>query len=174
MKQLKLYVAAALLLGMMSCSTLNSGSREENSYTTVAPKIESYNELTMDLDPTGVTYTIDYSTPEGRLKLKNISLREAQQLALVECLMKYNCATLFNPQYTHLKKGKNILRVTVYGFPARYKKAEPEKVTEKETVDEVNTNAEGQSVSTSKTTTRERTLPKKPLPPKRKTKVVIL
>lgn len=78
----------------------------------------------MDLDPTAVSYTIDVSTPEGRLKLNKISLRDAEHLALVECLIKHNCATLFNPQYTHLKKGKNILRVTVYGYPARYKAKE--------------------------------------------------
>jgi hypothetical protein len=78
----------------------------------------------MDLDPTGITYTIDISTVEGRVKLNGLSLAEAEQLALVEALMKYNCATLFNPQYTHLKKGKKIYRVTVFGFPARYKRTE--------------------------------------------------
>ena len=36
--------------------------------------------------------------------------------------MKYKCGTLVNPQYTYLAKGKRILRVTFYGFPAMYKK----------------------------------------------------
>lgn len=81
----------------------------------------SYNELTMDLDPQGVSYTIDVSTPEGRAKLRKISLEDAKQLALIECIIKHNCATIFNPQFTHLVKGKDVLRVTVYGFPARYK-----------------------------------------------------
>ena len=64
---------------------------------------------------------IDVSTPDGRAKLHKLSLRQAEDLALTEALMKNNCAALFNPQYTHLKKGKKVLRVTVYGFPARYK-----------------------------------------------------
>jgi hypothetical protein len=76
----------------------------------------------MDLDPQGIQYTIDVSTPEGQLKLRKLSLREAEDLALVEAIMQNNCATLFNPQYTHLSKGKHILRVTVFGFPARYKR----------------------------------------------------
>lgn len=156
---------AAVCLVLNSCSTLNTGSREENSHATVAPEIVSYNELTMDLDPVGVTYTIDISTPEGKLKLNKISLAEAQQLALVECLMKYNCATLFNPQYTHLKKGKDILRVTVYGFPARYKRVDTEKNvdTETETIEEKITD-DGKSQTRTQTTTRKR-IPAKPKHP---------
>ncbi|MCM1355941.1 MAG: hypothetical protein NC212_06010 [Staphylococcus sp.] len=91
------------------------------------PTIVSYNELTMDLDPTGVSYTIDVSTEEGKVKLHNVSVHEAERLALIEAIMKYNCATLFNPQFTHLKNGRDVLRVTVYGFPARYKKVEQDK-----------------------------------------------
>ena len=82
MRKLILICAAMTVvsLAMTSCSSLRTGSREENSHATVAPEIVSYNELTMDLDPTGVTYTIDISTPEGKLKLDKISLAEAQQL----------------------------------------------------------------------------------------------
>lgn len=149
-----------------SCKTTRTGAIEENSHTTVAPDIVSYNELTMDLDPEGVSYTIDISTPEGKLKLNKISLSDAQKLALVECLMKYNCATLFNPQFTHLKKGKDILRITVFGFPARYKRLETEKETEVETIEE--TRKEGDTeVSTQKKTTRQRT-PAKPQRKKRR------
>ena len=63
-----------------------------------------------------ITYTIDVSTVEGRIKLNKLSLRQAEELALTEAVMNNNCAALFNPQYTHLKKGKKILRVTVYGL----------------------------------------------------------
>lgn len=161
MRKCILFCCAAAALVMTSCSVMQTGSREENSHTTVMPEIVSYNELTMDLDPEGVTYTIDISTPEGKLKLDKISLAEAQQLALVECLMKYNCATLFNPQYTHLKKGKDILRVTVYGFPARYKRIDTENDTETESVRETRTEGD-HKVSTEKTTTRKRTAPRAP------------
>ena len=151
---------------LISCGSLRTTSKDENSHVTVAPEIVSYNELTMDLEPEGVTYTIDISTPEGRLKLHKTSLEEAQRLALVECLMKYNCATLFNPQYTHLKKGKELLRVTVFGFPARYKRVDTEKEEEKESVEET-ISKEGNQVVTRKTTTRQRT-PKRPTNPNRK------
>ena len=121
----------------------------------------------VDIDRPGVTYTIDISTPEGKLKLDKISLAEAQQLALVECLMKYNCATLFNLQYTHLKKGKDILRVTVYGFPARYKRVNTEADTEVETVDEKHIDGD-RKVTTQKTTTRQRTEARKPRPKRKR------
>lgn len=125
------FLAVASIFIFSSCSVLKSSSHQKNGAVTVAPEIISYNELTMDLDPVGVTYTIDTTTEEGRLKLNKISIKEAEQLALVECLMKYNCATLFNPQFTHLKKGKDVLRVTVFGFPARYKRVNTETIETK-------------------------------------------
>ena len=114
-------VAVTLLAASTSCSR-HHGATSLNAYTTVKPKIESYNELTMDLDSEPVTYTIDISTREGKVKLNKLNLEEAKDLALVEALMTYKCATLFNPQYTHLVKGNKILRITVYGYPARYKR----------------------------------------------------
>lgn len=107
---------------MASCKTMLSGSTTENASNTVKAKIESYNELTMDLGSDAITYTIDISTQEGKIKLNKLTLKEAERLALTEALMANNCAALFNPQYTHLQQGKKILRVTVYGFPAYYKR----------------------------------------------------
>lgn len=119
------FFVATIVMAMTfhSCRTV-TGSHERNASNTVKAKISSYNELTMDLDSEPITYTIDVSTPEGKIKLRKRSVRQAEELALIEALMVNNCAALFNPQYTHLKKGKKILRVTVYGFPARYKKKE--------------------------------------------------
>lgn len=110
-----------LLLG--ACTTHKTAT-SLNAWTTVAPTIESYNELTMDLDKNPISYTIDISTDDGRLKLNKLSVPEAQNLALVEAIMVNRCATLFNPQYTQLTKGNKVLRVTVYGYPARYKAKE--------------------------------------------------
>lgn len=114
--------AVTIIVAASSCSSHQSGAKSMNAYTTVKSTIVSYNEMTMDLDPQPISYTIDISTPEGRMKLDKISLKAARELALVEAIMQNNCATIFNPQYTHLKNGKNILRITVYGYPARYKR----------------------------------------------------
>lgn len=124
-----LYIVCATLT-LSSCGVASqapsygSSVSSRNADPTVNPTITSYNEYTMDLDPEPVTYTIDISTPDGRQKLKDISLIEAKELALVEAIMKCRCATLFNPQYTHLVKDNEVLRVTVYGYPARYKATE--------------------------------------------------
>lgn len=154
-----LFITNILLL---SCNTAQSisGSHEKNSSATVKLVMESYNEFTMDLDPVAVMYTIDISTEEGQLKLKNTTLLEAEQLALVECLIKNNCATLFNPQFTHLKKGKDILRVTVYGFPARYKKAAAPQDIEEEYVEETE-ESPTQTVKKTKSTIKKTTSPSK-------------
>ena len=109
-----------LSIGVTSCSPKIS-TRKLNAYTTVDPTIVSYNELTMNLDPQPITYTIDVSTESGRAKLNKLSVDEACDLALIEAIMSYKCATIFNPQYTHLVNKGKVLRVTVYGYPARYK-----------------------------------------------------
>lgn len=153
------YLALMLIMIVsISCKMIvpSVGSHEQNSAVTVKPKIESYNEYTMELDPDGVTYTIDISTNEGKLKLKDLTLLEAEQLAVVECLIKYNCATLFNPQYTHLKKGKDILRVTVFGFPARYKRTPPTQDIEEEYIEETE-EAPERTVTKTKTTRKSNT-----------------
>ena len=110
-----------MLIGMASCSPKIS-TRKLNAYTTVVPTIASYNELTMDLDSEPITYVIDVSSAAGRTKLNGLSVDEACDLALIEAIMANKCATIFNPQYTHLVHKGKVLRVTVYGYPARYKK----------------------------------------------------
>lgn len=109
-----------LLVGLTACSPKIS-TRKLNAYTTVSNYNVSYNKLTMDLDDEPITYTIDISTEAGRMKLRNLSLDEACDLALVEAIMANKCATIFQPQYTHLVQKGKVLLVTLYGYPARYK-----------------------------------------------------
>lgn len=119
----------SILIGLSSCSPkpqpqypVGIHTREINSMSTLTPQLKSLNELDYDFDETPITYVIDISTQEGRAKLKNISVQEAYDLALIEAIMKYKCANIFHPQFTHLEKDGQVLRVTLYGFPARYKK----------------------------------------------------
>lgn len=113
-------ISVTLLLGISSCAPKIS-TRTLNAYQTVSTHNISYNELTMDLDAEPITYTIDISTTAGRTKLNNLSLDDACDLALVEAIMVNKCATIFQPQYTHLVQKGKVLRVTIYGYPARYK-----------------------------------------------------
>lgn len=125
--KLKLILLTALLFAIFSissCSSSKSGVRTNNAYKTPVTHIKSFNDYDLDVSPEGVTYTIDISTPEGRMKLKNLSLREAEELALTEAVIKYNCAMLVNPQYTNLTNGNSVLRITVFGFPAKFKRSE--------------------------------------------------
>lgn len=122
-----LFKICALLIPALlacSCSLTKSGTRTSNAYQTPQTHIDSFNDYDLDVSPEGITYTIDISTPEGRTKLKGLSLREAEELALTEAVIKYNCALLVNPQYTNLKKGNRVLRITVFGFPAKFKNSD--------------------------------------------------
>ena len=106
-----------------SCKTTQGGAYSNNASQTPDTYIKSGNEYNLIVSPNSVTYTIDISTPEGRVKLNKLSLEEAKELALTEAAIQNGCALLVNPQYTYNKRGKRILRITVHGFPAKYKEA---------------------------------------------------
>ena len=141
MKKYLLYLSnfCILMALITSCSAAKTGSHSRNSYQTPRTYIESMNDYALDVDPEGVTYTIDISTPEGAAKLNSITLAEAEDLALTEAVIKYNCAMLINPQFTNLMKGKRVLRITVFGFPARYR-ARPDKTYDSNTHQEIDIN----------------------------------
>ena len=103
-----------------SCASVNGAHGENASHS---PKTFNYseNEFNLNVSDNPIEYTIDISTEDGRNKLKGLSVKQAEELALREAIMKNGCASIFNPQYTHLLKGKRVLRVTVYGFPAHYR-----------------------------------------------------
>ena len=112
-------ILSVLMFG--SCSAVRSGAYSNNAYQTPRTKVISENEYDLEVSPNGVSYTIDISTPEGKAKLNKLSLKEAENLALTEAVIHNGCALLVNPQYTNLMKGKRVLRITVFGFPAKYK-----------------------------------------------------
>lgn len=122
--KIKILIAVLCSIVLYSCSSVRGGSNSYNAYIAPNTKVNSFNEYDLDISQNAITYTIDISTPEGRMKLNKVSLQEAEQLALTEAIAQNNCAMIINPQYTHLKKGNRILRVTVYGFPAKYKNAQ--------------------------------------------------
>lgn len=123
MKHILSTTIIALSLLVSSCSSFRSGGEGVTS-TEIATYTESINRYDLDVDPQGITYTIDISTQEGKIKLNGLSLAQAKQLALEEAAIKNNCARIISPKFSHLKKGKDILRVTVFGFPARYKNSQ--------------------------------------------------
>ena len=119
-----IFFATIMAVIFSSCQTAQSGGSGANALQIVGTKTKSVNEYDLDVSNEPVEYTIDISTASGRQLLEKLSLNQAQELVLRECIMKHKCGTIFNPQYTHLKKGKRILRITVFGFPAWYKNKE--------------------------------------------------
>ncbi len=115
-----LYLIVALAALMTSCASTKSGGWGNTSHE-VDLKSRSINYYDLTVDPVGVTYTIDISTKEGRIKLDGLNLNQAKEMVLQEAAMMNNAAKLVEPKFTYLKEGKDILRITVFGFPARYK-----------------------------------------------------
>lgn len=134
-----LIVLSIFVILFASCSVSKTGAHSNNAYQAPRTYIESMNDYALDVDPNGVSYTIDISTPEGASKLNKISLAEAENLALTEAVIKYNCAMLINPQFTNLMNGKRVLRITVFGFPARYR-GRPDKIYDSDIHHEIDVN----------------------------------
>lgn len=131
MKYIYHFATIVSLLITSSCSSVRSGG-DGITDTEIATYTESINRFDLDVDTEGITYTIDISTAEGQIKLDGLTLEQAKKLALEEAAIKNNCARIISPKFSHLKKGKHVLRVTVFGFPARYKNSDkpatPDKV----------------------------------------------
>ena len=131
MKYTSLITLIATSVFLFSCSSLRSGGNGITD-TEIATYTESINRFDLDVDTQGITYTIDISTQEGKIKLNGLSLEQAKKMALEEAAIKNNCARIISPKFSHLKKGKQILRVTVFGFPARYKNSQKTATPDKE------------------------------------------
>lgn len=114
---------AATALVFTNCSSMDGLQSRGDGITDheVYTESISINNMDLDVDPKGITYTIDISTREGRMKLNGLNLKQAKELALQEAAMMHNAARIVSPKFTHLTEGKDILRITVFGFPARYK-----------------------------------------------------
>ena len=114
----------AIAITLSSCRTSYTSDG-----TSAAEIVDSYtgsvNDVNLIISEEPITYSIDISTDQGRAKLNKLSYDEARSLCLREAVMYARCAKLVNPQYTKLMKGKRVLRITVYGFPAKYKNQEP-------------------------------------------------
>ena len=119
-KYLILTATAIAALFLSSCRTSYTGDG-----TSAAEIVDSYigsvNDVNLEIATEPITYSIDISTEEGRAKLHGLSYAKARSLCLREAVMSARCAKLVNPQYTKLMKGRRVLRITVYGFPAVYK-----------------------------------------------------
>lgn len=114
-------IASIIAAFLCSCGSPKYAGGGANPSEIVDIYTGSRNQLDLVVASEPITYTIDISTAEGRMKLKDISLQQAEALAIREAVMQNRCAKLVDPQFTNLMKGKHVLRITVYGFPAKYK-----------------------------------------------------
>lgn len=119
MKRIYLIAVAATFLAS-SCSSTHSSAYGISSRN-VNTHVNSTNEYDLDVLDDYITYTIDVSTEEGRLRLKGLSLEEAKVVAEHQAAIKNKVDCIFDPKFDVFTEGKHVLRVTVAGRPANYK-----------------------------------------------------
>lgn len=120
MKHIYYITSIVTFLLVCSCSTPRSSAYGISSRN-VNTNVHSDNEYDLDVLDDYVTYTIDISTEEGRIRLKGLSKEEAAAVAERQAAIMKKVDCIFDPKFDFLTKGKTILRVTVAGRPANYK-----------------------------------------------------
>lgn len=120
MKHIYSLTVIALCFFASSCSTPRSSAYGISSRN-VNTSVHSDNEYDLDVLDDYITYTIDISTEEGRLRLNGLSKDEAAAVAERQAAIKNKVDCIFDPKFDFLTKGKAVLRVTVAGRPANYK-----------------------------------------------------
>lgn len=123
MKKTFLYLSLVLLVAVFfsSCGTVRGSGDGQGVIKRTLDQITSETEVGLELTDQTIEYTIDISTADGRLILNKMSEEEAKEYITSAALIKYNCDVIFRPKYNILKKGKQILRITMGGRPANYK-----------------------------------------------------
>lgn len=113
------------------CSGLPRTSLSGNEMdVNVKSNLQHIDWLSMDISDEYVTYEIDVLTPEGKLLLKNATEASAKELALSRAIIANKCDAIFQPRVSFVHGRKNeILRVSVYGRTAKYKKADPDNIS---------------------------------------------
>jgi len=90
---------------------------------TVKSNFQHIDWLTMDISDKYITYDIDVLSPEGKILLSNATEDSAKDLVLNRAIIANKCDAIFQPRISFVRGNKKeILRVTVYGRPAKYKK----------------------------------------------------
>lgn len=120
-----------LVCGLICVATTNCASipRTHSSGTelgvNVVSNFQHIDWMTMDINEDYITYDLDILSPEGRVLLKKVTEQEAKDIALSQAIIANHCDAIFQPRINCIKGKKNeIIRVTVYGRPAKYKKAD--------------------------------------------------
>lgn len=116
-----LVVAVFAVSVLSSCGVAHGVGDGQGVIKRTLDQITSETEVGLELTDQTIEYTIDYSTADGRFILNKMSEEEAKEYITSAALIKYNCDVIFRPKYNILKKGKQILRITMGGRPANYK-----------------------------------------------------
>ncbi len=130
-KRICYLLGSILCMVVTGCGTASKATAGgDEMMVNVKSNLQHIDWMSMDIADDYFTYDLDILSPEGKLLLKNASEDMAKSLALSKAIVANQCDAIFQPRITVLRGTKNeILRVTVYGRTAKYKKREDVKVT---------------------------------------------
>lgn len=115
-----LVVMALAVMILASCGVVRGVGEGLGVVKRPLDEITSETEVGLILLEQYIEYTIDISNADGRLILNKMTEEEAKEYITSAALIKYGCDVIFRPKYNVLKKGKQILRITMGGRPANY------------------------------------------------------
>lgn len=119
MKKINFLYLALLALSLSSCGSKKTVATNK-VYDDNSLKIQKAAAATNQFKIIAGEQRIEPYTISDRKRLKGLTLQEAKEKVLQEAVIARNCAMIVEPNYSYDMKGKNVVRITVVGYPGNY------------------------------------------------------
>lgn len=121
MKKIMLFVSAVfMVIALASCGGKKAAVATNRVYDDNSLKIQKGASATNNYKIIAGQERIEPYTISERKRLKGLTLDEAKEKVLQEAVIARGCAMIIEPNYSYDMKGKNIVRITVVGYPGNY------------------------------------------------------
>lgn len=116
-----MFVTALIMVSCGSKKSLTNNRNYDDYGIKVQTTAVSQNAYKIKPSSKRVSYTIpDPRNKKDKKRLKGLTLEEAKEKVLSEAIIEHKCALILQPNYSYDLKGKKVVRITVYGYPAEY------------------------------------------------------
>lgn len=121
MKKMMVFANAVLMaVAFASCGSNKAAVATNKGFDDNSLKIQKGASASNNYKIIAGQERIEPYTISDRKRLKGLTLPEAKEKVLQEAVIARGCAMIIEPNYSYDMKGKNIVRITVVGYPGNY------------------------------------------------------
>ncbi|MBQ8889849.1 MAG: hypothetical protein IJY59_10270 [Bacteroidaceae bacterium] len=121
MKKIMFFASVALMaITLSACGGKKAAVSTNRVFDDNSLKIQKGASATNSYKIIAGQERIEPYTISDRKRLKGLTLEEAKEKVLQEAVIARGCAMIIEPNYSYDMKGKNVVRITVVGYPGNY------------------------------------------------------